>query len=384
MIKPLFIPTLNSGVTYWRMMNFVQAAHRNRIMPAHILWWQKDLNENHPWQFDITSPEYRARIFGELDYASRIANVVVMGMIHTPAGLNLLQSIREAYGIPVVVEMDDNILSTPTYNPASEAYDPRSVYRKLCISQLREADALIVSTPYLKEIYSEFNDNIYVVPNSIDFSLWGKVRRKPAKGKVVVGWAGGASHNDDLAIIIPAVEHITKRYPNVEFRIIHGASPSLRNMQGVKWIEKFVRMDKYPQHIASQGFDIGMAPLVDNAFNRGKSNLRWLEYSALGIPTVASRVGNFVETIKDGQDAILCNDSQDFIDNLELLIKNKEIRREMGRQAYKRVFEDFNVDKTTEGYAKILEDIISRGQIKRATPKYKTSSHTTEAITEIP
>jgi len=380
-LKPLFVPSLNSGVTWWRMFNFVNAFHRNRIAPAHILWWNRNLTENHPWQEDITDPRYRARIFNELDAACRIADVAVMGMIHTPAGLNTMQSIREAYGIPVVVEMDDNILSTPTYNPASSAYEPDSHYRKICVAQMREADALIVSTPYLKEIYSQFNDNIYIMPNSIDFEMWGKTRRASVKGKIVIGWAGGASHNDDLAIIEPAVEHIVKKYPRVEFRFVHGISPNLRGKPGVRWASKFARCDKYPQYVASQGFDIGIAPLVDNAFNRGKSNLRWLECSALGVPCVASRVGNFAETIKDGQDALLCDNTEDFIKNLEILINNKDIRKELGKQAYARVYKDFNVDTTTKRYAEILEEIKTRGQIKRAEPAYK-SNFNTEAITE--
>lgn len=373
-IKPLFLPTLNSGVTMWRMFNFVNAFHRNRIAPANLLWWQKDLNENHPWQMDITQPEYRARILGEMDACCRVANVVVMGMIHTPAGLNLMQSIREAYKLPVLVEMDDNILSTPTYNPASSAYDPDSAFRKLCIAQLREADGMIVSTPYLKEIYSAFNDNIYVVPNSIDFDLWGRLQRKNVKGKIVIGWAGGASHNDDLAIIEPVVEYIVAKYPKVEFKFVHGISPNLRGKKGVKWVSKFARCDKYPQYIASQGFDIGVAPLVDNAFNRGKSNLRWLECAAIGVPCVASNVGNFKETIVDGKDGLLCDTADDFIRNLEILINNKEIRRELGRQAYARVYKDFNVDVTTEKYAEILEDVVTRGQINRAVPEYQNST----------
>jgi len=379
MIKPLFIPTLNSGVVYWRMFNYVNSMHRNRIAPAHLLWYQKGLTEQHPWQVDVTQNEFRARILGEMDSACRIADVIVMGMIHSPAGLNVFQSIREAYNKPVLLEIDDNFLSTPTYNPASASYDPDSIFRKLCITQMREADGVIVSTPYLKELYSEFNDNIYVVPNCIDFDVWGRTKRKASKGRVVIGWAGGASHNDDLAIVEPAVDYILKKYPKVEFKFVHGISPALRKRK-VKHISKFARIDKYPQFIASQGFDIGIAPLVDNAFNRGKSNLRWLEYSALGVPTVASSVGHFEETIIDGQDAMLCESPQGFIQNLELLINNREVRRELGRQAYARVFKDFNVDEVSRKYAEILKEVSDRGQIKRAIPEYKDSNFKAEPI----
>lgn len=381
-LRPLFIPTLNSGVSFWRLWNFVNAAFRNRIMNAHMLWWQKDMTDIHPWQSDIVDNRYRARILGEVDYCARQADVVVMGMVHSPAGLDLMMSIREAYGIPVAVEMDDNILSTPNYNPAAGAYDPQSDLRKICIRQMREADALIVSTPYLKEIYSEFNDNIYVMPNSIDFDLWGKAQRKVNKGKITIGWAGGASHNDDLKIIEPVIEYIAAKHPRVEFRFLHGISPALKGKKGVKWVSKFARSDQYPNYVAQNGFDIGIAPLVDNAFNRGKSNLRWLENAALSTPVVASNVGHFKETIRHGEDGLLCDTADDFIYNLEQLINDKSMRKEIGRNAYARAFKDFNVDINTLNYATILEEIKTRGQIKRASPEYKNSNHVAEAVTE--
>lgn len=374
-IRPLFIPTQNSGVTWWRFYNFVNAAFYERAMDAHLMWWQKNLNEIHPWQIDLMTAEYRARILNEMDANVRKADVVVMGMIHTNAGLDMMMGIREMYGLPVVMEMDDNILSTPEYNPASECYAPGSKLRELAIKQMREADALIVSTPYLKQIYSEFNDNIYVMPNSIDFDLWGKANRERTKGKIVIGWAGGASHVDDLAIIEPVVEKIAAKYPQVLFKFIHGISPSLKGKKGVKHIPQWAPSYEYPKHIAKQGFDIGIAPLVDNAFNRGKSNLRWLENAALGVPCVASNVGHFAETIRHGEDGILCDNADEMFSALEGLITNKEKRREMGRAAYSRAYSDFNVKNTCVKYADALAEVIERGQIKRATPVYKDSNY---------
>lgn len=379
-IKPLFIPTQNSGVTWWRFYNFVNAGFYERAMDAHLMWWQKNLNEIHPWQVDLLTPEYRARILNEMDVNVRKADIVVMGMVHTPAGLDMLMGIREMYGLPVVMELDDNILSTPDYNPASECYAPGSKLRELAIRQMREADALIVSTPYLKQIYSEFNDHIYVMPNSIDFDLWGKANRERTRGRIVIGWAGGASHNDDLAIIEPVVDRIVAKYPQVLFKFIHGISPSLRGKKGVKHIAKWAASADYPRHIAKQGFDIGIAPLVDNAFNRGKSNLRWLETGALGVPCVASNVGHFRETIRHGVDGLLCDTQDDFFNALEELIVNKEKRREIGRAAYSRVYDDFNVKKTCVKYADALYDIVERGQIKRAVPVYKDSNFKMEGI----
>jgi glycosyltransferase involved in cell wall biosynthesis len=374
-IKALFIPTLNSGVTYWRMFCPVLAATRKKYFGANLLWWQKGINENHPWQADVNSNQYRARVLGELEAGARSADVVVMGLIHTQAGLTTMQGLRECFGKPMVVEADDNVLSCPTYNPAAKFYSPDSSIRKMAVAQIREADAVIVSTPYLKEVYSEFNDHIYVMPNSIDFETWGKAQRGVNKGKITIGWMGGATHDDDLAIVLPAIKTLTKKYPNVEFYFLHGASKQVRDIKGVRVSNKFERIDKYHKYVAKAGFDIGLAPLVDNAFNRAKSNLRWLEYSALGIPCVSSNVGHFAETIHNGVDGLLCDTPEDFTNALESLIIDKSKRKMMGMDAKARVFKEFNIDNTAEKYGRALEDIVNRGQIKRAVPVYKDSNY---------
>jgi glycosyltransferase involved in cell wall biosynthesis len=315
-----------------------------------------------------------------MDIAVKHADVVVMGMLCTENGLTIMKGIREMYGKPVVMEIDDNIASTPTYNPASEFYNPDSKLREIAIRQMREADAVIVTTPYLKEVYKEFNNNIYVMPNSIDFEEWGKAQRRAHKGKIVIGWAGGASHNEDLAILNPVIDHFGKKYgKKVEFRIVHGISPELKDKPNVKWVTKFEEILKYPQHIAKQGFDIAVAPLVDNAFNRAKSNLRWLEAAAFSVPCVASNVGHFADTITHGENGFLCDNSEDFIIYLENLVNNKSLRKDIGRAALCHAYDNFNVARNVQTYASVLNDIINRGQVKMSTQQEKESNYKSEA-----
>ena len=363
-MKTLFIPTCTAGVNYWRMLNPVNALRKSQFMDAYLLWWQKS-PEMHPWQADVDKMAFRSRILNEMDGYVKESDAVVMGMIHLPGGEAVFNCIREDYKKPVIMEIDDHILSCPTYNPAAGTYDPNSRIRALTIKQLRGSDAIFTTTPYLKEAYSEFNDNIYVLPNAIDFPTWNKAQRKVNKGKITIGWVGGANHNADLLLLKPAIEYLTDKYPEVEFVFGHGMHPDFRGKKGVRWIHEFFRIDKYPKEIAKLGFDIGVAPLVDNAFNRGKSNLRWLEYSALGIPTVASKVGHFAQTIEDGKTGLLCEDDN-FIMALECLIKDKKKRKEIAKAAKAEVMSKFNIDTVSKDYEKALSEIIERKEKDKA------------------
>jgi glycosyltransferase involved in cell wall biosynthesis len=363
LISALMLQTSNAGVAWYRLTSWSSAAHRVKAFNAFQPWWNKSLTETHPWELDLDDPILRRRILGELNAHSQTAEVVVSQMVHTRAALTVLEGMKAMYKIPLVTEIDDNILSTPTYNPANAVYGQGSNFRALAIEQFRLSDAMVVSTPYLKEVYSEFCENIYVVPNSLDFRIWDNLKHRRNKDLIRIGWAGGASHDEDLRIIEPVMRKILAKHPSVRFCFVHGIPSFFKGIEGVEAVHDFTRIDRYPQFLASRAFDIGIAPLVDNSFNRGKSNLRWLEYSGLKIPTVASKVGHFAETITQAEDGLLCETEQDWMDSLEWLISDEVARRKIGKNANRKARADFNADSNIQIYREALEEIGARGQV---------------------
>ena len=363
-LKVLMIPTTNAGVAFWRMFNFWVGAFRTRAMDVHMPFWKWDMPEANPWETMIAEPQYKSMITNELTTKVRQADVVVMQLAHFPDSLMTFAGIKEMFpGTPVVAEVDDNYISTASYNPAFQAYEPGRPLRDIANKQFQIADALIVSTPYLKDVYAELNDNIHVVPNCIDLKRWDvKARNKPG---IRIGWAGGASHYEDLKLLEPIIHATLKKHKGVKFVFLHGIPEFLKNIPDVECVYRFERIDKYPRYLAANDFDIGLAPLIDNAFNRGKSNLRWLEYSALGIPTVASNVGHFKETINHGVDGFLADSKEDFQNYLDHLITNRKERIAVGLRAKERIASDFNVDKWAFHYADILKEIVKKGQVKK-------------------
>ena len=152
----------------------------------------------------------------------------------------------------------------------------------------------------------------------------------------------------------------------VNFSFVHGIPQFLKELgPRVKFVPKFARIDRYPEHIGKQGWDIALAPLVTNAFNYGKSNLRWLEAGALRVPTVASDVGHFKQTINDGVDGYLCKTENDWLEKLEDLILNPDKRRQMGKAAYRRIRKDFNADINVAKYMDFLAEIVARGPVNK-------------------
>lgn len=369
-LKVLFVPTTNSGTAYYRMWTWNQAAFRNRAFYSHCPFFKYEKNETNEWEVDINSDMYRARILGEFNEAIKIADVVVMQMVHTQAALEMLYAIKEAYpNLPVVTEMDDDILHTPEYNQAAPFYRPGEIHRNLAKQQLSISDAVVVSTPELKELYSDYNQNIHIIENSMDFNLWNKVKNRKKKGEIRIGWIGGGGHDEDLRIIEPVVHNILSRHREVRFVFVNGVPEFLKNIPGVEVDLGYEFINKYHHFFGSFGIDIGLAPLTDNSFTRGKSNLRWLEYSALKIPCVASSVGHYKQTLNDGDDVLFAKDSKEFEDKLDILITDRAYRNALGHKAYVRAVKDFNVDVNIFKYKEILGSIVEKGPVVDLSPK---------------
>lgn len=368
-LNVLMIPTTNSGVVYWRMYNYWMGLHRNGLADCHVLWWRKDITEDpHPWEMGLDEGISEWRITKELQDWVRKADIVVIQAVHSPRSLGLFQALKDLCpNTPIITEMDDDVTWTPANHPASTHYNPTMPLVGIAIEQLKLSDGLFVTTPWLKEVYSEYNDSICLAPNGIDFGAWGKIKPQNRSG-IRIGWSGGASHYDDLKLIEPTIRYLSDKYRDIKFIFMHYCPDFLRGIKGVVHINKWARIDRYPKAIASQDFDIGIAPLADNLFNRCKSNLRWLEYSALGIPTVASNVGHFKQTLVNGQDAILVDNPSDFTHAIVGLVDDSSARKALALRANERVRKDFNIDKLSLDYAKNLEQFVNIGVKKTPSP----------------
>jgi glycosyltransferase involved in cell wall biosynthesis len=157
-------------------------------------------------------------------------------------------------------------------------------------------------------------------------------------------------------MIAPAIHKILDKYKDVWFYCIHGVPQVYKEMKKVYWTRKWAKINLYPKFMASFKFDIGIAPLIDNNFNRGKSNLRWLEYSALKIPTIASNLPDFRRVISNGNGYIVETLDQ-WESALSLLIEDQSKREQVGRNAYEVVKRDFNVSKTAKEYLWFLHEV---------------------------
>jgi len=231
------------------------------------------------------------------------------------------------YSREIIYDFDDAIM----YSPETTESDTTSHFR-LFQRTVRLADMVIVGNSYLAEHAQRFNHNVKVLPTGLDTTAYNIETKTESDGKVRLVWIGSKSTLKYLAEIKPALEQIGERFSNVILRIICDEFFDLQNMQ----VEK-CRWSLAGQYSDLLSSDIGLAPLPDNRFTRGKCGFKILQYQAAYLPVVASPVGVNAEYVADGLTGYLAANNNQWVDSIGRLIENDALRKQMSHRAKKHV-----------------------------------------------
>ena len=214
-------------------------------------------------------------------------------------------------------------------------------YKKTAWINFRAVHAIQTSTPYLADYLSQFNPHVTVFANHLrrlppprDFDHEFKQKRP------VTIFFGALNRDGDFIELLPALNRIAKQYGNkVAFKIL-----SRKNLFDALETEnktfvgdlkrydgQFVTYAEYEDAIRTS--DIALLPLRDNEFNRSKSDLKFIECAGNGTVVLASPVV-YANSIEEGKTGFIYRDERDFINKLNLLIKNRNLRRMVAEKAY--------------------------------------------------
>jgi processive 1,2-diacylglycerol beta-glucosyltransferase len=246
---------------------------------------------------------------------------------------------------PVVVDLDDLLLALPENHPDRINHHYAGRLFPLLRAML-DADLVTVSTSQLAEHLSFLDPNIRVLPNYIDEQVWDlSTRQGPAlpDQPIKIAYMGGDSHAPDFEPLIPVLIEILQTYPNQVMLQSVGMqllSP-LKDTPNAKAVSFLFDYPGYVDYVQGQHFDLAIAPLEDNTFNRCKSSMKYLEYSALGVPGVYSNLTPYSGLIKHGENGFLASSPQEWRKAILALVENPLIRWQMGMAAQETVRQDW-------------------------------------------
>jgi glycosyltransferase involved in cell wall biosynthesis len=215
------------------------------------------------------------------------------------------------------------------------------------------ADLVFAGNGYLASHALQFNKNVAVIPSTIDLNYY---RIVPAKkmGTVVIGWSGSLTTIEHFKSIVPVLKKLKNKYgSNVAFTVF--GCPEYTNLElgiaGIKWTPQ-----NEVQQIAQ--FDIGIMPLPDNEWTRGKCGMKGLQYMALEVVAVMSAVGENINIIQDGENGFLAASETEWMDKLSLLIESKSLRENLGKAGRKTIEEKYSCQILHTAYVQHFQNLI--------------------------
>lgn len=276
----------------------------------------------------------------------------------------------------VVFDFDDSIwlLDTSPENKKFEFLkDPDKTK-----NNIRHSHAVIAGNAFLADYARQFNHNVFIIPTTIDtnfhklLEITGRgfdsaqpdkavlipeaTANDPGTKKIVIGWSGSISTIKHFERAIPALKKIQQKYPGkTEVHVIgqgQYAHPDL------DLVSKHWSADTEVQNL--QAFDIGIMPLPDDEWVKGKCGLKGLSYMACGVATVMSPVGVNPDIIRHGKNGLLAGTEDEWFEALCYLIENPALRTELGIAGRQTVVENYSVEANKHKYLGVLKSLIKQ------------------------
>lgn len=249
----------------------------------------------------------------------------------------------------IIYDFDDAIW-LPNFSEANTKFQKLKYYSKVN-GIMKLASRISAGNQYLLDYSSQFNSNGILNPTTIDTvnyhnpSLYQEI----SKDKIVIGWTGTHTTAKYLEFLVPIIERLEKDF-DFEFCVISNEEPTLNltNLNFVKWkkeseIEDLLR------------FTIGVMPLSDDKWSKGKCGFKALQYMALGIPAIASPVGVNSEIIDHGLNGFLCATENQWYESLHYLMSNPEEIKKMHQAARKKIIDKYSVMSNTDNFIKLFK-----------------------------
>ena len=236
-------------------------------------------------------------------------------------GPAIAERILARSGVPYVFDFDDAVWVR--YVSPANSYLSYLRFPGKTATLCRLARHVIAGNAYLRDYALRHNAAVTVVPTTIDTERYRPLPARPP-GRLVIGWTGSYSTEQYLALVRPVLERLRARY---DFKVVV--------VGGGSFAAAGVEVEHRPWCAATEvedlaDFDIGLMPLPDAEWERGKCGLKALQYMALGVPVVLSPVGANVEIVEHGKNGFLAADPAQWEELLSRLLDDVALRRALG------------------------------------------------------
>ena len=284
--------------------------------------------------------------FSDIFIALR-SDIIFIHLEAFPFGPPLFEWIIYLSGKKIIYDLDDAIYMGIT-SPAN-----RFLIKLKCPNKIKEiiriSNYVITCNSYLADYARRYNKNVVVMHTAVDTEKFTP-SLKDDEHNITIGWIGSHSTAYYLECLRDVFSSISNKY-GFTLKIIGARNLNIK-IDGVKIINlEWTLKDDIKQF---QSLDIGVYPLPENEWIRGKTGFKTIQYMSVGIPSVVSDVGANRNIVQDGINGYLARTKYEWVQKLSRLIEDRELRRKMGLAGRKTVEQNFSMRVNAPKYLNIF------------------------------
>lgn len=277
----------------------------------------------------VSSPLEFLRMLNSLKKADI---VIILRKLSSPWKQKLVRRFTKK----IIFEYDDSVMYRSSRWENQYSRTRRTRFRDM----VKMCDLIIAGNQFLKGEATQYvnEEKVHVIPTVVDIERYVQKQYHGSKDEVIIGWFGSKGTLYYLKELVPVLTEIGKRFPFAQLKIVCNDFLDIPNMKVIK--KEWSEADEVDD---LRGFDIGLGPLTDDVWTRGKCGLKLVQYLAVGVPVVCSPVGANKEIVIDGEVGFWARDQREWIEKLSILIGNPELRKKMGARGRERIKKEYSV-----------------------------------------
>jgi glycosyltransferase involved in cell wall biosynthesis len=314
-LRVLFlVPRLDKASTRYRVLQYFPALEAAGI------------------RHEIRALSKTARHWWQLLGGVRAADVVfIQKKLFSPLEISLLRWLSKR----LIYDFDDAVMYKD--GPASDRQHARQ--RQRFVATAGRADLLIAGNDYLCQEARACGRPTVMIPTPLDMTRYTpKGPKNESSGDVVLGWIGSRGTLKYLKAIAPALETLGERFPGLTLKIVADDFFDLKHLPVIK--KSWSAADEIDD---LHSFDIGLMPLSDDVWTRGKCGFKLLQCMAVGLPVVCSPVGANRQIVTDGGEGYWASSHAEWVEKLAVLIRDAALAQAMGRRGREKVQQSYSL-----------------------------------------
>jgi glycosyltransferase involved in cell wall biosynthesis len=278
-------------------------------------------------------------------------DIVFVHIESFPFGPAILEWFFSKLNKPIIYDFEDAIY-LPNFTTNNKLINylkcPHKFYQTLGLSS-----HIIVCNKYMRDLVYPYNNNVTVIPTSIDTEKFKLKDFSFNNNKPIIGWIGSHTTSYCLEPLIKVFTTLAKKY-DFYLRII-GAGKDF-SIPGVNVINKEWTLEEEVDDF--QKLDIGIYPLPDDERSKAKTPFKTIQYMSVGVPAVVSKVGGNTDIVQDGVNGFLASKEEEWVEKLSRLLEDPELRIKIGKAGRKTVEERFSLNHNAPLFYRVITQVV--------------------------